>query len=51
MTDATVLFASLHLLDQVRGKIRLKHYITRAEQLYLDWIRRFICHFDKHHPN
>jgi len=38
------------LLDQVRGKIRLKHYSIRTEQVYLDWIKRFILHFDKHHP-
>ena len=38
------------LLDQVRGKIRLKHYSIRTEQAYLDWIKRFILHFDKEHP-
>ncbi len=38
------------LLDQVRGKIRLKHYSIRTEQAYLDWIKRFIRHFDKRHP-
>ncbi len=38
------------LLDQVRGKIRLKHYSLRTEQAYLDWIRRFILHFGKRHP-
>ena len=38
------------LLDQVRGKIRLKHYSIRTEQAYLDWIKRFILHFDKKHP-
>ena len=38
------------LLDQVRGKIRLKHYSIRTEQAYLDWIKRFICHFGKKHP-
>ena len=43
--------ASLRLLDQVRGKIRLKHYSIRTEQAYLDWIKRFICHFDKRRPN
>ena len=30
------------LLDQVRGKIRLKHYSLRTEQAYSDWIKRFI---------
>jgi hypothetical protein len=29
-------------LDQVRGKIRLKHYRIRTEQAYLDWIKRFV---------
>ena len=42
--------AAPKLLDQVRGKIRLKHYSLRTEQAYLDWIRRFILHFDKRHP-
>jgi integron integrase len=39
------------LLDQVRAKIRLKHYSIRTEQAYADWIRRFILHFDKRHPS
>lgn len=38
------------LLDQVRGKIRLKHYSIRTEQSYVDWIKRFILFFDKQHP-
>jgi len=38
------------LLDQVRGKIRLKHYSIRTEQAYVDWIKRFVLHFDKRHP-
>lgn len=38
------------LLDQVRAKIRLKHYSIRTEQAYVDWIRRFILHFGKRHP-
>lgn len=40
----------MRLLDQVRGKIRLKHYSIRTEQAYVDWIRRFILHFGKRHP-
>jgi integron integrase len=40
----------VRLLDQVRGKIRLKHYSIRTEQAYVDWIKRFILHFDKRHP-
>ncbi|MEZ0233246.1 MAG: integron integrase [Methylophilaceae bacterium] len=38
------------LLEQVRGKIRLKHYSIRTEQAYVDWIKRYILHFDKRHP-
>lgn len=38
------------LLDQVRGKIRLKHYSIRTEQAYADWIKRFILFFGKRHP-
>ncbi len=39
------------LLDQVRDRIRVLHYRIRTEVVYLDWIRRFIRHFDKRHPN
>jgi integron integrase len=38
------------LLDQVRDKIRLKHYSLRTEQAYLDWIKRFILFSGKRHP-
>lgn len=38
------------LLDQVRGKIRLKHYSLRTEQTYVDWIKRYILFHGKHHP-
>ena len=42
--------AAPKLLEQVRGKIRLKHYSIRTEQAYVDWIKRFVLHFDKRHP-
>lgn len=38
------------LLDQVRERIRLKHYSIRTEKTYLAWIRRFILFHDKTHP-
>jgi hypothetical protein len=38
------------LLNQVRAKIRLKHYSIRTEQAYADWIKRYILHFGKRHP-
>src|SRR5215210_4711090 len=42
--------AQPRLLDQVRDKIRLKHYSIRTEQAYLDWIKRFILFHGKRHP-
>jgi site-specific recombinase XerD len=38
------------LLDQVRDAIRLKHYSLRTEQIYIDWIKRFIIFHGKEHP-
>ena len=38
------------LLDQVRAKIRVKHYSIRTEQAYGDWIKRFILFHGKRHP-
>jgi integron integrase len=38
------------LLDQVRDKIRVKHYSIRTEQSYLGWIKRYIFFHDKRHP-
>ena len=50
-SNITKSIESPKLLELVRGKIRLKHYSIRTEQAYLDWIKRFILHFDKRHPN
>lgn len=38
------------LLDQVRDRIRVKHYSIRTEQVYLGWIKRFILFHGKQHP-
>ncbi|MGQ0593284.1 MAG: phage integrase N-terminal SAM-like domain-containing protein [Gammaproteobacteria bacterium] len=38
------------LLDEVRDRIRRKHYSIRTEQAYMDWIRRFALHHNKRHP-
>ena len=38
------------LLDQVRDRIRVKHYSIRTEQVYVDWIKRYIVYFGKQHP-
>ncbi len=38
------------LLDQVRYKIRAKHYSIRTEDAYTDWIKKFIIFHKKRHP-
>jgi hypothetical protein len=38
------------LLDQVRERIRRKHYSLRTEDAYVHWIRRFIYFHGKRHP-
>lgn len=38
------------LLDQVRDKLRLKHYSIRTEESYLSWIKRFILYHHNRHP-
>ena len=38
------------LLDQVREKIRLKHYSLKTERSYVAWIKRFILFHGKRHP-
>jgi hypothetical protein len=50
LTSPSGSLSAPRLLDQVRGKIRLKHYSLRTEQAYVDWIRRFIRHHGKRHP-
>ena len=41
---------SKKLVDQVRDKIRLKHYSIRTEETYLNWIRRYILFHNKRYP-
>lgn len=38
------------LLDQVRDKLRVKHYSIRTEQAYSGWIKRYIYFHGKRHP-
>jgi integron integrase len=38
------------LLDQVRARIRVKHYSIRTETSYVHWVRRFILFHGKRHP-
>lgn len=38
------------LLDQVRDKIRFKHYSLSTENTYISWIRQYIIFNGKRHP-
>lgn len=38
------------LLDQLRDRIRVKHYSIRTETQYVQWVRRFILFHGKRHP-
>ncbi len=38
------------LLNQVRDKIRFKHYSLSTENTYLSWIKQFILYHGKRHP-
>jgi site-specific recombinase XerD len=41
---------SPRLLDEVRSRIRTKHYSRRTEESYTHWIKRFILFHRKRHP-
>ncbi len=49
-SDKSTTSKSPKLLDQVRDKLRVKHYSIRTEQAYLGWIKRYIFFHDKRHP-
>ncbi len=38
------------LLEQVRVAIRIKHYSSRTEEAYVNWIKRYIIFHNKRHP-
>ena len=38
------------LLDQVRERIRYRHYSIRTEKAYVEWVRQFILFHGKRHP-
>lgn len=48
--ESTVISHPPKLLDQVRARLRVKHYSIRTEHSYVDWIKRFIWFHDKRHP-
>ncbi len=38
------------LLEEVKERLRLKHYSIRTEEQYVQWIKRFILFHGKRHP-
>lgn len=48
--DNTKAAQSPKLLEQVRSRLRVKHYSIRTERSYVDWIKRFIWFHGKRHP-
>ncbi len=38
------------LLDQVRQALQSRHYNPRTEEIFVEWIRRFVLFHDKRHP-
>ena len=50
VTSASAGSSGPRLLDEVRKKLRVKHYSLRTEQAYVAWIRRFILANGKRHP-
>lgn len=38
------------LLDQMRDRLRVRHYSLRTERTYVHWVRRFILFHRKRHP-
>ncbi|HXS74254.1 MAG TPA: integron integrase [Rhodanobacteraceae bacterium] len=41
---------SPRLVDEIRARLRLKHYSFRTEQAYIGWVRRYILASGKRHP-
>lgn len=50
VSGASAAVQAPRLLDEVRRRMRLKHYSLRTEQAYVAWIRRFIFASGRRHP-
>jgi len=48
--DTNIALQKPRLFDEVRNRLRFKHYSHRTEQSYLSWIRRYILFHGKQHP-
>jgi len=51
METKTTTYPPPKLLDQVREKIRYKHYSLSTENTYISWIRQYILFNEKRHPS
>lgn len=40
----------VRLIDRVRFRARERRYARRTEEAYVHWIRRFVLHHDRRHP-
>ena len=49
--DTDRIVGSSKLLGQMRDTLRRKHYSIRTEYAYFDWVKRYILHHNKCHPN
>nr|WP_186412490.1 phage integrase N-terminal SAM-like domain-containing protein [Candidatus Propionivibrio aalborgensis] len=49
-SETPVANAAPKFLDQVRARIRVKHYSIRTETQYVFWVKRFILFHGKRHP-
>ena len=38
------------LLEQVRARLRTRHYSKRTEATYVEWVRRFVLFHGRRHP-
>ncbi len=38
------------LIDQLRSALRVRHYSIRTEQVYVQWVKRYILFHHKQHP-
>ena len=52
MTSPSSVYSSRSpkLLDQLRDRIRVKHYSIRTEQAYVQWVKRYIFFHGMRHP-
>jgi integron integrase len=48
--ETTPINRSPKLLDQVRDRLRVKHYSLQTEKLYIQWVKRYILFNNKRHP-